>query len=190
MTSLTIDRNVDLLVGFDAMRAFLRAEWEKDERQSDDLANLLSNLNRDVWRNTQPLDIAQWSDWLDAVLSVRPDLADIRDARQQIIVDHQKLARILKMEPSEQRAEMDKYRAEMTLQTWHRIGHRSISVLDAYEAMRAFLAAYWSRGGAQSRDIGIMLDELKHEEAAPRVAQWDAWLAAIQAAKMQADRQN
>jgi hypothetical protein len=64
-------------------------------------------MNRDVWRNTQPLDVAQWSDWLDAVLSVRPDLADIRDARQQIAEDHQKLARILKMESSDQRAEMD-----------------------------------------------------------------------------------
>lgn len=190
MTSLAIDRNINLLVGFDAMRAFLRARWEEDEKQSDDLANLLSNMNRNVWRNTQPLDIAQWSDWLDAVLSVWPDLEDVKSTRREIEEDHKKLRRILEMEEPEQRAELDKYRAKAALKTWHRIGHRSMSALDAYEAMRAFLSAYWSRGGEQSRDIGIILGELKHEEATPRVAQWNAWLAAVQTAKTQADRQN
>ena len=190
MTSLPSDRNIDLVVGFDAMRAFLLVRWEEDDRQSDDLANLLSNMNRDVWRNSQPLGIAQWSDWLDAVLSVRPDLADIRNAQQQMAKDHQKLVRILKMEPLEQRAELDKYRVEMALQPWHRIGQRPVSPLDAYEAMRAFLSSYWSRGGKQSRDIGAILDGLKHEKTAARMAQWDAWLAAVQTAKAQADRQN
>jgi hypothetical protein len=141
--------------------------------------------------NGQPLDIAQWSDWLDAMLSVRPDLDDIKEVRRQIQEDYHEFLRARKTEPLEvRRKALDALRAKATKCTWHRIGHRSVGELDAYEAMRAFLSAYWSRGGKQSRDIGAIVDELKHKETAPDVAQWNAWLAAIQTAKTQVDRQN
>ena len=172
------DQHTSLIVGFDAVGIFLRARWKEGEKQSDDLANLLGSMNRDVGRNSQPLDIAQWSDWLDAVLLVRPDLDEVRQARLQMQDDHQKLRRILETAPSEQPEKLNQYRTETASQTWHRVGDCSMSILDGYEAMRAFVAAYWHRGRKQSREIGIILENLLHEEpAAAGLAQWDNWLA-------------
>jgi hypothetical protein len=39
--SHSMDRQLDLLSGFDAMRIFLETRWQEGENQSDDLANLL-----------------------------------------------------------------------------------------------------------------------------------------------------
>ena len=49
------------------MRGFLEAYWERGGKQSDDLAVLLGDLDRDAWVNGQPLDIAQWDDFRAAV---------------------------------------------------------------------------------------------------------------------------
>jgi hypothetical protein len=78
------DPRITLLAGFDAMRAFLNARWEDGGRQSGDLAILLGGTNRDAAHDGQPADPAQWSDWLDAVLMVRPDLAQAIDAQRPI----------------------------------------------------------------------------------------------------------
>lgn len=60
-------RQLDELQAFDAMRAFLEAYWERGGQRSDDIAVLLSNLDRDAWENGMPLDIAQWDDFRRAV---------------------------------------------------------------------------------------------------------------------------
>ena len=56
--------------GFDAMRKFLEAYWDSGGRMSEDLAVLLSSLNRDEITQSPPLDLALWDDWLDAVKEV------------------------------------------------------------------------------------------------------------------------
>ena len=55
--------------GFAAMRQFLEAYWERDGKQSDDIAMLLSALA--PLNDNKPLDAAQWQDWLDAIEQVR-----------------------------------------------------------------------------------------------------------------------
>jgi hypothetical protein len=182
--------NVSLLAAFDAMRSFLENRWEEDGKQSDDLANLLSALDRDVGRSGQPLDVAQWSDWLDAVLSVQTGFDDVRSARRQIQEDYQKFQKILEMELSAQRRELDRYRADMTVRTWHRVGDQPINLLDGYEAMRAFLYAYWNRGGKQSRDIGTILDGMPSPKAEQGIAQWKDWLKAVEASQTKLSRRN
>lgn len=59
------------LEAFDAMRSFLEAYWRRGACSSDDLAILLSDLNRGVWADQRPGDPAQWGDWLAAIRSVR-----------------------------------------------------------------------------------------------------------------------
>jgi hypothetical protein len=183
ITDVRTDTQTNLLIGFDALRLFLRVRWEEDEKRSVDLANLLSSMERDVGRNSQPLDIAQWSDWLDAVLSVRPDLGDVKRARKEIEDDHQRFHSILEMKGSEQERELDKFRTESARQTWHRIGHHPISILEGYEAVGKFLTAYWERGGKRCRYIGTILQDLLREPAASSFAQWNDWLRAVQAAQ-------
>jgi hypothetical protein len=63
-------RTLDELAAFDAMRTFLEAYWERGGKSSEDIANLLSNLNRSVWANGMPGDPAMWQDWRDAVEAV------------------------------------------------------------------------------------------------------------------------
>jgi hypothetical protein len=55
------------LEAFDAMRAFLEAYWRRGLCASDDLANLLSNISRNLWTDGSTADPAQWNDWLDAI---------------------------------------------------------------------------------------------------------------------------
>ena len=57
---------LDASTGFDAMRLFLEAYWERGGRASDDLAVLLGGLER-LESDGMPLDPAMWSDWIDAV---------------------------------------------------------------------------------------------------------------------------
>jgi hypothetical protein len=47
---------------YHAMREFLEAYWERGERSSDDLADLLSSLQ---------IDRALWRDFLDAIDQVK-----------------------------------------------------------------------------------------------------------------------
>ena len=60
-------RTLNELEAFDVMRGFLEAYWERGGKQSDDLAVLLGNLDRNAWANGQPSDIAQWDDFREAV---------------------------------------------------------------------------------------------------------------------------
>lgn len=50
---------------FDVLRIFLERYWERGLKSSDDIAVLLGSLNP-VGDKGLPLDIAQWSDWLEA----------------------------------------------------------------------------------------------------------------------------
>lgn len=70
-----IQHSLNELEAFDAMRAFLRAFWERGGSQPGELANLLSWTDRQEWPSGKqlphlrgaPLDVAQWGDWLDAI---------------------------------------------------------------------------------------------------------------------------
>jgi hypothetical protein len=53
--------------GFDALRHFLEAYWERGQRSSDDLAVLLGSLDGEFTSDGRPLDAAQWDDWVNAV---------------------------------------------------------------------------------------------------------------------------
>jgi hypothetical protein len=53
---LTAD--LDELLAFDAMRAFLEAYWERGDRSDEGLALLLTNLDRTVWADGSPCDPA------------------------------------------------------------------------------------------------------------------------------------
>ena len=59
------------LEAYDAMLAFLDAYWRRGGPTSDDIAVLCGSISRDVWVNGQPLDIAQWGDWLAAIETVK-----------------------------------------------------------------------------------------------------------------------
>jgi hypothetical protein len=61
------ERALSSLNAFDAMRAFLEAYWEREFKQSDDIAVLLGSLNRVPVSDTPPLDIALGHEWLKAI---------------------------------------------------------------------------------------------------------------------------
>jgi hypothetical protein len=73
-------RPLTLLDGFDAVRAFLEARFRNDGGRSGDLAILLGGMSRELAADARPADPAQWSDWLDAVASVRPGLGETAGA--------------------------------------------------------------------------------------------------------------
>jgi len=52
---------------------------------------------------------------------------------------------------------------------------------EAYQAMLAFLEAYWQRGGATSSDIALLLTMVHRVEEGITTdpAQWDDWLDAV-----------
>ena len=52
---------------FDAMRLFLEAFWERGSRSSEGVGFLLSAMDGSMTRDGGPMDLAQWSDWLEAV---------------------------------------------------------------------------------------------------------------------------
>jgi hypothetical protein len=57
---------------------------------------------------------------------------------------------------------------------------RSLNELEAFDAMRAFLEAYWERGGSQSDDIAVLLGSINRGDGPPLdVAQWQDWRDAI-----------
>jgi hypothetical protein len=67
------------LEGFDAMRVFIEEFWRRGNCESDELANLLSWMDRTPWPSGKqlphlvgaPLDLAQWEDWLDAIETIK-----------------------------------------------------------------------------------------------------------------------
>jgi hypothetical protein len=63
-------RTLTELQAFDAMVNFLEAYWQMRGQSSDDIANLLSDLTRDVWSTGMPGDPANWLDWQQAVTKV------------------------------------------------------------------------------------------------------------------------
>ena len=68
---------LDALEGFDAMRSFLEAYWERGGRSSDDLALLLSGIERDtsIRPDGGTLDPSKWDDWLKAIATVKQSKA-------------------------------------------------------------------------------------------------------------------
>jgi hypothetical protein len=176
------DQQITLLVGFDAAYYFLQARWEAGAK-SDDIANLLASMERSPQINTQPLDIGQWSDWLDAVLSVRPDFREVREIRQRIQDDWRASVQIYEMPSSpEKQAALNEYRANAAHHTWHRMGDHPVNASDAYEAMSSFISTFWERDGRHFSGLGIILSDLKQADSAARAVQWNAWLAAIKKA--------
>lgn len=67
MTDVSLEHKISLIDAFDAMRHFLEAYWDRGGKSSDDIASLLSSLNRDEPTGSPPLDAAMWYDWLAAV---------------------------------------------------------------------------------------------------------------------------
>lgn len=66
MDMIEADKSITVLQAFDAMRTFLEYFWKRGECSSEDIAMLLSMLNRD-YNDLMPGDPAAWTDWLDAV---------------------------------------------------------------------------------------------------------------------------
>src|SRR5512142_3077184 len=131
------------------MVSFLHGYWERHEKRSDDLANLLGSMNRTV--SGPPLDAAQWSDWLDALLSIRPNLESVRRAREQIQTDHEAFLKALKVQDADaQRSTLDLLREEVQKRSWHITGDEQIDLLEAHTAVGTFLRAYRKRGNSQS----------------------------------------
>lgn len=59
--------------GFDAVRYFLEAYWERGLCSSEDIAVLLGSMNGEMTMDGRPIDAAQWTDWLDAVRKVEAE---------------------------------------------------------------------------------------------------------------------
>ena len=60
---------------------------------------------------------------------------------------------------------------------------RALNELEAFDAMRCFLEAYWERGGKESDDIALLIDILDRDAWANRMpmdrAQWDDFRNAV-----------
>jgi hypothetical protein len=177
--SMTTNSHLSLLDSFDAAREFIRAMWEQDAQQCGDLAQLLGSMNRSEI-DGRPLDIAQWSDWLDAAASVRPDLVQIKVARHKMQEDHKEFARLCAIkEPELQREMMARYRAKRLGQPWHCGGDEVVSVSDGYKIMLRFVRSYSERGGREAACFVDKLDnELELSKDLPKGKGWDDWLRA------------
>lgn len=75
---------------------------------------------------------------------------------------------------------------------WGEPMRHSLSELEAFDAMRVFLEAFWRRGGCKSDELAMLLGstnrggypdgskQLPHLVGAPLdIAQWNDWLDAI-----------
>ena len=62
-----------------------------------------------------------------------------------------------------------------------------LTELEAFDAMRAFLEAYWKRGGSSSDDLAVLLGDLNRSIWAGGrpgdPAQWSDWLKAVATVK-------
>ena len=52
---------------------FILNYFKRGLEESDDLRNLLSAMNLDVWEDGMPIDPVMWQDWLDAIHETRDD---------------------------------------------------------------------------------------------------------------------
>jgi hypothetical protein len=61
----------------------------------------------------------------------------------------------------------------------------TLTEIEAYDSMRAFLEAYWERGLRQSDEIGGLLGALAPLVDSPSAdpAQWHDWLSAVRTVK-------
>lgn len=61
----------------------------------------------------------------------------------------------------------------------------TLTEVEAYDAMRVFLEAWWERGGREPDEIGGLLGALAplSDGFSADPAQWHDWLAAIRAVK-------
>ena len=48
---------------------------------------------------------------------------------------------------------------------WTSTDLREVDEFQAFDAMRAFLEAYWERGGKRSDDLAVLLGSLNRDEA-------------------------
>lgn len=74
-------------------------------------------------------------------------------------------------------------------------GRHSLNELEAFDAMRIFLEAFWRREGCESDEIRELVGWMdrvaaqrgkqpSHEaQSLPEIAQWEDWLDAIEAMK-------
>lgn len=64
--------------------------------------------------------------------------------------------------------------------SWPEAQLRNLTELEGYDAARAFLEAYWERGGKQSDDIAVLLGSLNRDARGPLdPAQWHDWRDAV-----------
>ncbi|HEY5337140.1 MAG TPA: hypothetical protein VIJ85_02965 [Rhizomicrobium sp.] len=166
--------SLSLLCGYDSMLVLLDDLWERDGKRSDDLAIMLGGMNRTV--SGPPLDAAQWSDWLDATLFVRPDFESVRRAREQIQSDHTAFLKTLEIQDFETQCSAIRLLQEAASQrSWHVAGNEQMDLLQAYAAVVAFLRAYWKRRNSASNDIFQILQQF--ESGQP--ALWESWVSAV-----------
>jgi len=78
---------------------------------------------------------------------------------------------------------------------WGQPNQHTLTELEAFDAMRAFVEAFWRRGGCESKGLANLLSftsrepwapgkQLPHLGGAPMdIAQWEDWLDAIEATK-------
>lgn len=68
----------------------------------------------------------------------------------------------------------------MSGEPWPEEPLRSLTELEAYDTARAFLEAYWERGGKQSDDIAVLLGSMNRAGGCPLdPAQWHDWRNAV-----------
>lgn len=62
---------MDAILAYKAMFRFLVNYWERGKRNDDQIAELLSSMNVDLFGNgDEPADPAMWDDWLEAIKEV------------------------------------------------------------------------------------------------------------------------
>jgi hypothetical protein len=56
-----------------------------------------------------------------------------------------------------------------------------LTMVEAYDAMRVFLEAYWRRGGGSSSDLAVLLGctQRAHDHRTIDPAQWFDWIEAV-----------
>jgi hypothetical protein len=68
----------------------------------------------------------------------------------------------------------------MSSEPWPREQLRTLTELEAYDTMRAFLEAYWERGLKASDDIAVLLGSTNRDAHGPLdPAQWSDWREAV-----------
>jgi len=65
-------KQIDELQAFDAMVCFLDAYWKRTGKTGD-IASLLGDISREVWKDGVPGDPGAWENWRKTVQSVLQD---------------------------------------------------------------------------------------------------------------------